>query len=145
MSDSIQVCTFALDPFLFGVEVARIDEVIRHQKLTRVPLAPPEIRGLINLRGQIVTAIDLRTRLDLPPQASERSCVNVVIRDGSSPVSLLVDRICDVIHVDPSQIEPLPGTVRGIGRDLIQHAYKLPDQLILLLDVNRVVDVDCVV
>ena len=81
-----QYCTFYLDEFLFGVEVERVQEVIRYQEMTRVPLAPPVISGLINLRGQIVTAIDLRRRLDLPPRAGEaQSISNMAKRPKRSP------------------------------------------------------------
>lgn len=78
MSSSQQFCTFFLDGFFFGVEVEKVQEVIRHQQTTRVPLSPEVIGGLINLRGQIVTAVDLRRRLEMPGHAESAAPMNVV-------------------------------------------------------------------
>lgn len=80
MSLERQFCTFHLDSLFLGIEVLRVQEVIRAQPMTHVPLAPPAVKGLINLRGQIVTAIDLRDRFGLPPLPSEQAPMNVVVR-----------------------------------------------------------------
>jgi purine-binding chemotaxis protein CheW len=92
------------------------------------------------LRGQIVTAIDLRCRLGLKPRANSNACMNVVLRDGEGCVSLLVDEIGDVFNVDSSKFEAPPSTTNSKGRDLIVGAYKLPDRLLLVLNTNRVID-----
>lgn len=141
MSDDRQFCTFTLDGLLFGVEVMKVQEVIRYLGLTRVPLAPSVVRGLINLRGQIVTAIDLRRRLDMPERPAEQTPMNVVIRTEEEAVSLLVDEIGDVREVDEETFERPPETLRGIGRELILGAYKLKDRLLLVLDTEKVVQV----
>ena len=133
MQTNRQYCTFYLDDQCFGLDVLRVREIIRHQTLTRVPLAHPVVRGLINLRGQIVTAIDLRRRLDLPDRAEGRDSVNVVLQTDDGAVSLLVDEVGDVLEVTDRQFEPAPETLRGAARELIQGAYKLPDQLLLLI------------
>ncbi len=133
-----QLCSFYVDRLLLGIDVQQIQEVIRYQGMTGVPLAPAAISGLINLRGQIVTAIDLRRRLDLPPRGSDRPPMNVVVRDGENAVSLLVDRIGDVLEVEDDIFESPPSTVRGEARELIAGAYKLPDRLLLVLDTARV-------
>ncbi len=132
-----QFCTFHVDNLFLGIDVQQVQEVIRYQQMTGVPLAPAAIRGLINLRGQIVTAIDLRGWLDLPPRASQTSPMNVVVRDGDNAVSLLVDRIGDVLEVDDDLFEPPPPTVRASVRAMIRGAYKLTDRLLLVLDVGR--------
>ena len=80
MTDNKQFATFFLNGLFFGVEVLKVQEVIRYQEMTRVPLAPAMIEGLINLRGQIITAIDLRRRLELPPRAKGQLPMNVVVR-----------------------------------------------------------------
>src|SRR5439155_869714 len=98
MAHDGQFCTFLVRGMLFGLEVTRIQEVIRYQPLTAVPLTSPVIAGLINLRGQIVTAIDLRIRLGLPPREPDERPLNVVVRTADGPVSLLVDDIGDVIQ-----------------------------------------------
>src|SRR5215218_5087166 len=100
-----QVCTFYVEDLFLGIDVQQIQEVIRYQGMTRVPLAAPAISGLINLRGQIVTAIDLRRRLGMPLRKPEEPPMNVVVRDGENAVSLLVDRIGDVLEVNDDLFE----------------------------------------
>ncbi|MEZ6123593.1 MAG: chemotaxis protein CheW [Planctomycetaceae bacterium] len=135
-----QYCTFYVNNLFLGISVQQVQEVIRYQEMTRVPRAPASIRGLINLRGQIVTAIDLRCWLGMPERDSQELPMNVIVRDGSNAVSLLVDRIGDVIEVDESLFEPPPSTVEAGLRGLIEGAYKLPDGLLLLLDTERALD-----
>jgi purine-binding chemotaxis protein CheW len=132
-----QFCTFYVDNLFLGIDVQQIQEVIRYQGMTRVPLAAAAISGLINLRGQIVTAIDLRCRLGLPLRGPEDPPMNVVVRDGDNAVSLLVDRIGDVLEVNEELFEMPPSTVRASIRGLIVGAYKLPDRLLLVLDTER--------
>lgn len=139
MPDTKQYSTFHLDRFLFGVEVLKVQEVIRTLEFTRVPLAPPVISGLINLRGQIVTAIDLRRRLELPPRPEGLKPMNVVIDMDGGAVSLLVDTIGAVISVNESDFEKPPETLMGSARELILGAYKLKDRLLLALDIDRVI------
>jgi len=136
-----QFCTFYLDGLFFGIEVDKVQEVIRHQAMTRVPLAPKLIGGLINLRGQIVTAIDLRLRLGLPERSDEALPMNVVARSEDGAVSLLVDEIGDVVEVQDQQFEDVPQTLRQ-GRELIRGVYKLPDRLLLVLDTAQAVRVE---
>jgi purine-binding chemotaxis protein CheW len=132
-----QFCTFYVEDLFLGIDVQQIQEVIRYQGMTRVPLAEAAISGLINLRGQIVTAIDLRCRLGLPARAADSPPMNVVVRDGENAVSLLVDRIGDVLEVDEDLFEPPPSTVRAEVRGLIIGAFKLPNRLLLVLDTER--------
>lgn len=141
MSENRQFCTFFLDGLYFGVDVQRVQEVIRYQEMTRVPLASPVVRGLINLRGQIVTAIDLRRRLELRDSATGRRPMNVVVRGDDGATSLLVDEIGDVVQVEEDAFERPPETLRGVARDLILGAYKLKDRLLLLLDTEKAVQV----
>lgn len=128
-----QFCVFSLENFLFGVEVSKVQEVVRHQAMTRVPLASSFIGGLINLRGQLVTAIDLRGLLELEPRPAGQLPMNVVLSTPEGAVSLLVDEIDNVIEVDDSTFESAPETLRGRARDLIQGVYKLEDRLLLIL------------
>jgi purine-binding chemotaxis protein CheW len=139
MSEPMQYCTFLLDSHLFGIEVMQIQEVIRYQRMTRVPLAPSVVEGLINLRGQIVTAVDLRRRLELPERPAGQVPMNIVVRTDDNAVSLLVDEIGEVVEVQEDQFETPPETLRGPARDLITGAYKLADRLLLVLDTARTV------
>lgn len=140
LGDSRQYCTFQVDSMHFGVEVLRVQEVIRFQEMTRVPTAPAVISGLINLRGQIVTAIDLRARLELPPLPEGRRPMNVVVRTGDGVVSLLVDEIGDVVNVENADFERPPETIQGVARELISGVYKLKGHLLLILDTQRTVE-----
>ena len=140
MSAERQFCTFHVGELYLGVDVLRVQEVIRAQPMTPVPLAPPVVRGLINLRGQIVTALDLRRRLALPDRAeTDPPPVNVVLLTDDGAVSLLADEVGDVLTVSNSDFELPPGTLRGEARELIRGAYKLPDRLLLILDPDRAV------
>jgi purine-binding chemotaxis protein CheW len=138
--NSKQYCTFFLNGLFFGVEVLNIQEVLRYQQMTRVPLAPATVQGLINLRGQIVTAIDLRHRLELPARASGVLPMNVVVRSEDGAISLLVDEIGDVVEIDDDVFESPPETLRGVARDLIKGVYKLKERLLLVLDTERTVN-----
>ena len=142
MSENKQYCTFFLNGHFFGIEVMKIQEVIRFQKMTRVPLASKAIQGLINLRGQIVTAIDLRQRLGMPERKSEHSPTNVVVRTEEGAVSLLVDEIGDVIEVDEKTFERPPETLSETSRELIQGVYKLKDRLLLVLETEKALNLD---
>jgi purine-binding chemotaxis protein CheW len=136
-----RLATFSLDDLFFGVEVRHVQEVICYQEMTPVPLAPPAIEGLINLRGQIVTAISLRRRLGLPDLDPMRTPMNVVVRREGEVVSLLVDQIGDVLEVDEALFEAPPITVSGAVRDVLRGVYKLNERLLLVLDVERTSDV----
>jgi purine-binding chemotaxis protein CheW len=135
-----QVCTFLVADSLFGIEVLRVQEVIRPQPMTRVPLARSEVRGLMNLRGQIVTTLDLRKRLGLPDHHGSGAGVNIVVRTDDGMVSLIVDEVGDVLDVPDDLFEPPPETVVGQARELIVGAYKFPTRLMLSLDLDRVLD-----
>ena len=136
-----QFCTFFIERLLFGVEVEKVQEVIRHQGLTRVPLATDLVGGLINLRGQIVTAVNLRRRLGLEDNPPGRLPMNVVVRTGDGVVSLLVDEINDVVEVEQKAFEPPPDTLDVAGRGLIQGVYKLKDKLLLVLETDKAANV----
>lgn len=137
-----QLCTFFLAGEHFGVDVKNVQEVIRHQEMTPVPLAPSIVRGLINLRGQIVTALDMRARFRLPPRAADATPVNVIVRSGDGIVSLLVDEIGDVVEVDDDLFETAPETLSPDVRTLIAGVYKLQPQLLLVLDSTRAIQLD---
>ncbi len=134
-----QYCTFYLNKLFFGVEVEKVQEVIRYQEMTRVPLGPGVIEGLINLRGQIVTALDLRRRLEMPPREAGRQPMNVVVRAADGVVSLLVDEIGDVMEVEEKGFEKVPETLRGVARELVRGTYTLKDKLLLVLDIEATV------
>jgi purine-binding chemotaxis protein CheW len=135
MSEIKQYCSFFVGDHYFGVDVREVQEVMRYQEMTRVPLAPAEVAGLINLRGQIVTAVDIRQRLGLPQRPQSQLPMNVVVRCDDSAVSLLVDEIGDVLQVEEAAYEAPPATLTGVCRDVTTGVYKLKDRLLLILDI----------
>ncbi len=137
-----QFCTFYLGDLYLGIEVLNVQEVIQQQEMTRVPLAAPAVSGLINLRGEIVTAIDLRHRLRLAPRPEGNPAMNVVIRTSDGAVSLLVDEIGDVIEPSADSFEPTAESVDEAAQGLIRGVYKLSDRLMLILDVDRAIGLD---
>ncbi len=130
-----QYCTFHVGSLFLGLEIERIQEVLREASITRVPLAPPEVRGLINLRGQIVTAIDLRRRFGLEDPPADETPTTLVLRFDNELVSLVVDRAGDVVDVGEEVFEDPPDTLKGARRQLIRGAFKLEHRLLLALDV----------
>jgi purine-binding chemotaxis protein CheW len=132
-----QFCTFYLENYLFGIELLKVQEVIQHLELTEVPLAPFAVRGLMNLRGQIVIGVDLRRQLELPERPQDKRPMNVVVRAGEDAVSLLVDDIGDVVEVGEETFEPPPATLRGKVRSVILGVHKLDKQLMHVLDTDR--------
>lgn len=142
MSSSQQFCTFFLDGNFFGAPAVNVQEVIRSLPLTSVPLAPEVIAGLINVRGQIVPVLDLRRRLGLHEGSYCPLPVNVVVRVGDCAVSLLVDEIGDVVEVPDEAFESPPATLHGSVCELLRGVYKLPGRLLLVLDLDRVIDLE---
>jgi purine-binding chemotaxis protein CheW len=139
MVSSNSYCTFRVGTMYLGVEVHRVQEVIRAQRMTRIPGAPEVVRGLMNLRGQIVTALDMRRRLGMAELESKEPQMNVVVRTPDGPVSLLVNEIGDVIVVDQEQFEAPPETLQGFHRELISGSYKLQGRLMLVLNLDAAV------
>ena len=142
MADPKQYCTFYVNDILFGVEVTDVQEVLRYQEMTEVPLASTEIRGLINLRGQIITAIDLRSRMKLPSRADDQLPMNVVVQTHGEVISFLVDSIGDVLEVDDEIFEDAPRTVDDSTRELVTGVYKLEGQLLMVLDSAKAANID---
>ena len=137
---AVSLCTFRLGPLQIGIDVMLVQEVIRRQEATRVPLAPDVIHGLINLRGEIVTTIDLRRRFGLPPHPEQDATMNVVIRTADGPVALVVDEIGDVIDADEALFELPPPTLTGPHREYVTGVFKLDGRLLLLIDLDEVLD-----
>jgi purine-binding chemotaxis protein CheW len=137
MSPTSQYCTFYLDELLFGVDLKRVQEVVGALEVTRVPLAPDVVSGLINLRGQIVTVVNLRSRLQLGPSAPGIPGMNIVVGFADGPVSMLVDEIRDVVEVAGDTFETPPETMRGHVRTMILGVHKLNDSLLHVLDIAK--------
>jgi purine-binding chemotaxis protein CheW len=140
MNQLRQYCSLTVGDLVLGIGVGEIQEVIKGSSITPVPLAHPAIRGLINLRGQIVTAIDLRRRLGLEPMDADREATVMVLGSADEAMALVVDSVGDVVEVDSSSFETPPETLRGEARRMIEGAYKLERSLLLILDLVAVLD-----
>ncbi len=134
-----QLCTFNVEQLYVGIEVSCIQEILRFQPLTRVPLAPSPVRGLMSLRGQIVPVLDLRERLGLPAASDDQESFVVLIRTAEGPVSLVVDRVGDVVDVTEDIFEPVPETMQSQLRPFLHGAYKLEKSLLLSLNAHAAV------
>ena len=139
---SKQFCTFKLGEHFFGIDILQVQEIIRRLTFTRIPLAPTLIEGLVNLRGQIVTAIDMRQRLGLPARDADKMPIHVVVHLDDGSASLLVDEIGDMMELGDESFESPPDTVQGQARELISGVYKLENRLLLVLDIGKTVNLD---
>ncbi len=142
MDNERKICTFYLDDYYFGIDVFQIQEVIRYHEMTIVPLADQTISGLINLRGQIVTAIDMRKRLDFLPVSDEHKPTNIIIRTEDGAVSLWVDDIGDVIDLSLDSFESPPENLKGEIRNVLKEVCKFENKLLLILDVGEVLNLN---
>jgi purine-binding chemotaxis protein CheW len=138
-STASRYASFVVGGLVVGVDIAVVQEVVRWRGTTPVPLAHECVVGLINLRGQIVTAIDLRRRLGLPGRAVGAQAFNVVVRVDDRPVSLVVDGCGDVVSVDGPPDAP-PQTLAGSARELITGVHQLDGCLLLVLDAGAAVE-----
>jgi purine-binding chemotaxis protein CheW len=125
---------------LFGLPIARVLDVFTLERLTRVPLAPPEVAGVLNLRGRIVTAIDLRQRLSLPPGASEGRRTAVGIEHRGESYGLLVDSVGEVMKLPVSSRDPNPANLGPSWAHLARGVHQLPGGLMVVLDVDRILE-----
>jgi purine-binding chemotaxis protein CheW len=137
MAGSRLLCTFQVADLYLGLDVASVQEVLRGQVVTRLPLAADPVRGIINLRGRIVPAIELRRCLDLAPAPDDAGRATLVVRMAEAPVSLLVDQVEDVIEIAEEALEPIPETMRPRTRELLRGVVQRNDRLLLELDLGR--------
>jgi purine-binding chemotaxis protein CheW len=139
---TVRFATFSVAGMFCGIDVTEVQEVLKYQEMTPVPLAPGVIRGLINLRGQIVTAVDLRRRFDLPERAADQKPMNMVLRCDGGAVSLLVDEIGDVVEVDEAEREPTPSTMDPLHREVVEAVFKLDGKLLLAIHTGKLMQLE---
>jgi purine-binding chemotaxis protein CheW len=125
---------------LFGIPVLQVQDVLGPQRITRIPLAPAEVAGSLNLRGHIVTAVDLRTRLRLPPLPDGQQGMSVVVEHGSELYSLIVDQVGEVLSLGDADLERNPATLDNVWREVAAGIYRLDKALLVVLDVARALD-----
>jgi purine-binding chemotaxis protein CheW len=136
----MQFCTFFINDIYFGIDVMQVQEVVRFQEITPIPLAPLDIAGLINLRGQIITVIDLKCRLDMSKElmVDEQGSFNIILCTGLELVSLLVNEMGDVVEIIDSEIEDTPATLNGNIRHMLYGTYQFDDGFLLILNAEKI-------
>jgi purine-binding chemotaxis protein CheW len=132
--------TMTLGGQLFGIPVLQVQDVLAPQKITRIPLAPPEVAGSLNLRGRIVTTIDVRTRLNLPPLEDKRKGMSIVVEHAGELYSLMVDQVGEVMSLPNSDYEHSPPTLDPRWREVSTGIYRLNEKLLVVLDVARLLN-----
>ena len=132
--------TFEVHDQLFGVSVHRVQDILMPQAIAWVPLAPPEVRGSINLRGRIVTVIDMRKRLGLPPRETATRDMGVTVEHQHDLFTLLIDAVGDVISLSADRFEPNPSTLNARWREIADGVYRLDGRLMVVLNVERLLD-----
>jgi len=137
-SDMVQLATFFLGGELFGINALHVQEILAYQEITTVPLAPKYVRGLINLRGQIVAMIDLRRRLGFEQLAEEPTGMNLIVNSDEGPMGLLVDQIGNVVDIQGDRLKSPPGTIRGVAVHYIQAICQLEEELLIVLDLDSI-------
>ncbi len=125
---------------LCGVPVLGVRDILAEQPITRIPLAPPDIAGSLNLRGRIVTAIDLRTRLTLPPGEPGTKRMSVVVEQGGELYALLVDQVAEVLSLEADLFERNPPTLEAHWAAFSSGIYRLDGRLLVILDIARLLD-----
>lgn len=141
-SDTLELVTFYLGDALLGVAIEHVDEINHQLALTPVPHAPAYVRGVMNLRGSVITVIDLRTLLGLDVSTTTRQTCNVVVRSRGEQIGLLADRVGDVVLARVQEIEPLPANVGGTDGRFFRGVCKLDSQLLIILDVEQLLTTD---
>lgn len=135
-----QFSSFKVDGRLYGINVKLVQEITKAMPVTKVPLAPKYVHGLINLRGQIATAVSLRELFELPSSEEHAEVINVVCKSDGLLLSLVVDEIGDVLEVEDAQFETTPDTIAGGVSQFMAGVYKLPSTLLSVIDAKKIVD-----
>src|SRR5437764_5959127 len=136
--DERQLVVSQLGAELYGVEISRVHEIIRLQSVTRVPKAPAFVEGVINLRGKVIPVVDLRRRFGLPTADHTRASRIVVVEIGDQVVGIIVDGVSEVLRVSSLIVEPPSPVVAGIDSEYLHGIAKLPERLVILLDLDRI-------
>lgn len=139
-AEHVDFVTVTIDNQLFGIPVLQVQDVLGTQRITRIPLAPPEVAGSLNLRGRIVTAVDVRKRLGLEPQPKTDRDMSIVVDHDGELYSLMVDSVGEVLSVPTATYERNPATLDPIWKSVSTGIYRLQGQLLVVLDVNRLLD-----
>ena len=138
--DHQEFVTMTIDDQWFGIPVSSVQDVLGTQSIARIPLAPPDVAGSLNLRGRIVTAINPRGRLGLPARGKDQSVMSIVVEHGGELYSLLIDQVGEVLNLPADRFEHNPASLDGRWRDISAGVYRLDDRLLVVMDVDRLLE-----
>jgi len=141
-SSARTLVTMTIDNQLLGIPVSAVHDVLGPQKLTRIPLAPDAVAGALNLRGRIVTAIDVRKRLGLNERDESDPAMSVVVEHDGEPYSLIIDTVGEVLSVPNDRLERNPPTLDPRWRAVSNGIFRLDDQLLVVLEVDRLLETE---
>ncbi|WP_432736234.1 chemotaxis protein CheW [Maridesulfovibrio sp. FT414] len=136
-AELIQLVTFSIGDEEFGVDILKVQEIIRTMEITKVPRAPKFVEGVINLRGKVIPIIDLRSKFGLKTKDHDQQTRIIVIEINDMIVGFVVDSVSEVLRIPASTVEPPPPVVSGMDSEYISGVGKLADRLLILLDLNR--------
>ena len=139
LNRSNEYLTVSIADQRFGIPVLQVQDVLREQSVTRIPLASPEVAGSLNLRGRIVTAIDVRKRLGLPKN-DNGSSMSVVVEQDEELFSLVIDKVGDVVNLKNDNFEKNPGTLDQTWRDISTGIYQMDNELLVIMDVSKLLE-----
>jgi purine-binding chemotaxis protein CheW len=134
----LQFATFYVGHMLLGVDIRVVQEINRQSEITQVPHAPDYVRGVINLRGDVATIVDLRAILGLPPSEASRQTRNLIVHHQGEAIGLLVDQISDILTLREDEISPPPTNVDGVDGRLMSGVCTLESEIVVLLDIDEV-------
>ncbi len=137
-SEDLEFSTFYVGGALCGINILNIQEINKHFEITKVPQASNYVKGILNLRGRIVTIIDLGEKLGLDPVNQNKSNRNIIVNSEDEHIGLLVDAISDVVLTKTEDIEPAPSNIGGVKGKYFQGVLKTEKQLIGILDIDEV-------
>lgn len=132
--------TFEVAGQLLGIAILDVQDVLNPMKIAKIPLAGPEVAGLLNLRGRIVTAIDMRQRLGLPAFENRDNCMSIVIEKNGELYSLIVDKVGDVLSLPDSQFEQTPANLKQVWSAVSSGVYRLEKRIMVVIDVNNLLE-----
>jgi len=138
----IQVVSFHLSSEEYGVDISQVQEIIRMVEITHVPRAPHFMEGVINLRGQLIPIIDLRTRFGMARAQTTKNTRIIVTEIGNKRVGIVVDNVSEVLNIPIESVEEAPEMIAGVGTEYIQGVGKMNERLIILLDLTMVMSVE---
>jgi purine-binding chemotaxis protein CheW len=138
-NELLQLVTFAISEEEFGIEILRVQEIIRMMDITKVPNSPPAVEGVINLRGKVIPVIDLRARFGMEPREHDSQTRIIVVEIHAMIIGFVVDGVSEVLRIQSNTVEPPPAVVSGIDSEYIKGVGKLDDRLLILLDLDKLI------